>query len=180
LHIPLQSGDDGVLARMNRRYTVEIFVKIIQKIHRELPMAAIGCDVLGGFPGEDERASENTWQLLAGLPVSYLHVFPYSKRPGTLAASFPNQLPDQVKNDRVRRLRELDAEKRQKFYKRNLDTTQLVLVERRNRETGLLQGFSENYIPVQFPGPGRLIRKVVEVGIDRIEDGQPLGTSTDE
>ena len=179
LHIPLQSGDDGVLARMNRRYTTETFVRVIQKINTALPHGAIGCDILGGFPGEDERAADNTFQLLAGLPVSYLHVFPYSKRPGTLASGFKNQVPGPVKDARVARLRELDQRKRQEFYDRHVNTEQNILVERKNKKTGLLQGFSENYIPVRFSGPSDCIRTVVRVRIDSIEDGEPLATLLD-
>ena len=176
LHIPLQSGDDGVLARMNRRYTTETFVRVIQKINTALPHCAIGCDILGGFPGEDDRAADNTFQLLNGLPISYLHVFPYSKRPGTLAAEFKNQIPGPVKDERVARLRELDQQKRQQFYSRHINTEQNILVERKNKETGLLQGFSENYIPVRFSGPADCIRTIVRVRIDSIEDGVPQAT----
>ncbi len=179
LHIPLQSGDDGVLARMNRRYTTETFVRVIQKISIALPHGAIGCDILGGFPGEDERAAENTFQLLSGLPISYLHVFPYSKRPGTLAAEFKNQIAGPVKDERVARLRELDQRKRHEFYHRHINTEQNILVERQNKTTGLLQGFSENYIPVRFSGPAGYVRTVVRVRIEGIEDGEPLATLLD-
>jgi len=180
LHIPLQSGDDHTLARMNRRYTAEIFVRTIERVVSRFPHAAIGCDVLAGFPGEDDTAAENTHRLLAGLPVSYLHVFPYSRRPGTLAASFPDQIHGRVKDERVRRLRELDSAKRLQFYQSHVGSSQRVLVERRNRKTGLLQGFSENYIPIQFAGPGRLIHRVVQVRIEEIEDGQPRAILEDD
>ncbi len=176
LHIPLQSGDDGVLARMNRRYTTETFVRAIQKINTVLPNCAIGCDILGGFPGEDERAAENSYLLLAGLPISYLHVFPYSKRPGTLAAEFKNQIPGPVKDERVGRLRELDLQKKQQFYQRHIGTKQNILVERREKKSSLLQGFSENYIPVQFKGPDDCIKTVVRVHLDSVQDGKPQAT----
>lgn len=180
LHIPLQSGDDGVLARMNRRYTTETFVRVIQKISAVLPRAAIGCDVLGGFPGEDEQAAENTFRLIEGLPISYLHVFPYSKRPGTLASEFKNQITGQVRSERVARLRELSRQKKQEFYRRSINTEQNILVERKNKKSGLLQGFSENYIPVRFRGPDSCIRSIVRVRIDSIEGGEPLATLLDE
>lgn len=176
LHIPLQSGDDLVLARMNRRYTGTDFGGIINRINAVLPQAAIGCDVLGGFPGETEEQAENTYQLLASLPISYLHVFPYSRRPGTLAASFTDQLPGPVKQQRVARLRQLDGQKRLDFYRRHLGSTFSVLVERRVKQKGLLQGFSENYIPIQFQGQNSLIRSVARVRLDRIEQGQPIGS----
>jgi threonylcarbamoyladenosine tRNA methylthiotransferase MtaB len=174
LHIPLQSGDDHILARMNRRYTAEVFVRTIERIVSRFPHAAIGCDVLAGFPGEDDAAAENTFRLLSGLPISYLHVFPYSKRPGTLAASFPDQIHGRIKDGRVGRLRELDTRKRLEFYQRHVCASHWVLVERRSRKSSLLQGFSENYIPIQFDGPDRLIRQVVRVRIKKIQDGQPI------
>ncbi len=175
-HIPLQSGDDRILARMNRRYTAEVFVGVIRKISSAFPNAAIGCDVLTGFPGEDEPAAENTFRLLQGLPISYLHVFPYSRRPGTPAASFKKQVNGKTKDERVRRLRKLDQEKRQAFYRRQLGSVHRVLVERRNTKTGMLQGFTENYMPLQFAGPTNLIRQVVTVCLDRILDNQPIAT----
>ncbi|HFQ90786.1 MAG TPA: tRNA (N(6)-L-threonylcarbamoyladenosine(37)-C(2))-methylthiotransferase MtaB [Desulfobulbus sp.] len=179
LHIPLQSGDDRILAHMNRRYTVEVFVEAIRKVTAVLPMAAIGCDVLAGFPGEDEQAAENTRQLLARLPVTYLHVFPYSKRPGTPAATFTGQVAPAEKEERVRRLRELDEKKRQEFYDRQAGRVLQVLVERRHRQSGRMQGFSENYVPIRFRGPRRLAGSVVPVRLDRVEDGVPLGTLVD-
>jgi threonylcarbamoyladenosine tRNA methylthiotransferase MtaB len=176
LHIPLQSGDDGVLARMNRRYTTETFVHSIRKINTALPHAAIGCDVLGGFPGEDDRAAENTFQLLANLPVSYLHVFPYSRRPGTLAAEFKNQVPGPIRDRRVARLRKLDKNRREHFYTGRIGTVENVLVERREKKSGLLQGFSENYVPVLFQGSDDLIRSVVRVRLDALHNGAVKGT----
>ncbi len=175
LHVPLQSGDDGVLARMNRRYTVETFVRAIQKVNSALPHGAIGCDILAGFPGEDDHAAENTFQLLSGLPITYLHVFPYSIRPGTVAAEFKNQVHGSIKDERVARLRQLDLHKKQEFYHRHLDTEHNILVERQNEKTGLLQGFSENYIPVQFKGDADSVKTVLRVRIHDIIDGKPQG-----
>ncbi len=180
LHIPLQSGDDGVLARMNRRYTRAEFAAVIEQVHQTVPSAAIGCDVLGGFPGESDEAAANTYALLADLPVSYLHVFPYSRRPGTLAASFAQQLPGPVKDARVQRLRTLDGEKRIQFYQRHIGQVHQVLVERRHTKTRLLQGFSENYIPILFPGASALVRRVVPVRLTGIHDGQPHGCIVEE
>jgi threonylcarbamoyladenosine tRNA methylthiotransferase MtaB len=180
LHIPLQSGDDEVLARMNRRYSRAEFAAVIDRVRRTLPDAAIGCDVLGGFPGETEEEAENTYRLLADLPVSYLHVFPYSRRPGTLAASFDRQLPGPVKEARVQRLRALDEEKRQARYRDNIDRIHRVLVERRQTGSGLLQGFSENYLPIRFSGGSGLIRRVVPVRVTAVEGGHPHGRIVEE
>ena len=175
LHIPLQSGDDAVLARMNRRYSRAEFAEVIHRVRETLPAVTIGCDVLGGFPGETEAEAANTYSLLAGLPVDYLHVFPYSSRPGTLADSFKEQLPGPVKEERVRRLRGLDAAKRQALYQASIGRVLQVLVERRQAKNGMLQGFSENYLPVLFAGGSHLIRRVAPVRLVAVEDGQPVG-----
>ncbi|PIE58237.1 MAG: tRNA (N(6)-L-threonylcarbamoyladenosine(37)-C(2))-methylthiotransferase MtaB [Desulfobulbus propionicus] len=175
LHIPLQSGDDTILKRMNRRYDTTFFRQVIQKIHTALPQAAIGCDILGGFPGETEQHAKNTYHFLADLPVSYLHVFPYSKRHGTLAAALPEQVAGPVKTARVTRLRKLDLQLRTAFYQRLLGSHTNVLVERHNPKTGLLQGFSENYIPLHFPGHKNLVHQIVPVHFTRLENGKPRG-----
>lgn len=151
LHIPLQSGDNGVLARMRRKYTTEIFAEVVDRVRTALPHAAIGCDILAGFPGEDEQAAENSFAFLAGLPVTYLHIFPYSLRPGTAAAKCADQVPGPIKNGRVARLRELDAQKKATFYRRHCGTEQRVLLEGVDEQAGLFKGFSENYIPVHIP-----------------------------
>ena len=174
-HIPLQSGDNEILARMNRRYTAASFAQAVEQIHALAPHAAIGCDVLAGFPGEDEAAATNTRKLLQSLPVSYLHVFPYSIRPGTSAAHLPDQVPGPVKDKRVISLHKLDREKRTAFYQQQLGMEQRVLIERKDKKTGLLKGFSENYIPVLCDGPSSLIRTVVPVRLDEARQDAVLG-----
>lgn len=176
LHIPLQSGDNDVLVRMNRTYTRAQFAAVIEEVHRSLPSAAIGCDVLCGFPGESAQAAANTYDLLADLPVSYLHVFPYSPRPGTPAAALGHQVSGPEKFARIHRLRHLDQQKRHHFHARQIGTNQRVLVERRHKKTGLLQGFSDNYIPLLFPGASRFVHRVVPVCIQGMDKGQPFGT----
>jgi threonylcarbamoyladenosine tRNA methylthiotransferase MtaB len=152
LHIPLQSGDNGVLARMRRKYTTEIFAEVVERVHAVLPHAAVGCDILAGFPGENEQAADNSVAFLAGLPITYLHIFPYSLRPGTAAAKFADQVPGPVKEARVVRLQQLDGQKKAAFYQRHCGTEQRVLLEGIDKQTGLLKGFSENYIPVRCQG----------------------------
>lgn len=180
LHIPLQSGDDNVLRRMYRQYTTTAFQEAVQAVHTAIPHAAIGCDILGGFPGETDSEAENTYQFIHDLPITYLHVFPYSKRQGTLAASFRNQISGPVKNKRVKRLRELDEQLRNKFHKQQLGTDCQVLVERRHKKSGLLQGFSENYIPLLFSGPTHLIHQVIPVSFTEFDQSQPIGRIAEE
>ncbi len=179
LHIPLQSGDSGILARMNRRYSAATFAQAVERIHAAAPQAAIGCDILTGFPIEDEQAAGNTLQLLTDLPISYLHIFPYSIRPGTAAAEFPEQVPGPVKEERAARLHALDQEKRTAFQQRQLGTVQHVLIERKDRKSGLFKGFSENYTPVLCSGPASLIRTVAPVRLMELRQGGVWGERLD-
>ncbi len=175
LHIPLQSGDDVILKKMNRRYPVALFRKKVEDCLRLLPDLAIGVDVLVGFPGEDEQAFQNTVKLLTDLPVAYLHVFPYSMRPGTVAASMADQVENQIKEERVAILRELDNKKRIAFYKRHLGKTYRVLAESKNNRLGLMKGFTDNYIAVYFKAPQNMANEVLEVQLERIEDRHVVG-----
>ena len=175
-HIPLQSGDNRILGRMRRRYSAEDFAAVVSRLHARLPQAAIGCDVLTAFPGETKDEAARTLTLLAGLPISYLHVFPYSKRPGTPAAVMPDQVATADKKERVQQLHDLDQELRQRFYQANLGRSFQVLVERRmRRQPGMLQGFSENYIPITFAGPASLVRNIVTVRLDSLTADGPMG-----
>ena len=99
-HIPLQSGDDAILKKMGRPYTRKDFYELISSVHSRMPNAAIGVDTLIGFPGESEAAFENTYELIADLPVSYLHVFPFSSRPGTAADKLPDKVAPPVIKER--------------------------------------------------------------------------------
>ncbi len=174
-HIPLQSGDDTVLKKMNRRYSSEDFAVKVEKIIKNASETAIGIDVLVGFPGEDEKAFMNTYRLLDELPVSYLHVFPYSSRPGTIAAEMPDQVSRKNKEERVARLRELDNKKRADFFKSQLGTVHNVLVEGVKGNMGFVQGFTENYIPVLFKSQGQINNHVVAVKLERISDRKVFG-----
>ncbi|MCX5844247.1 MAG: tRNA (N(6)-L-threonylcarbamoyladenosine(37)-C(2))-methylthiotransferase MtaB, partial [Deltaproteobacteria bacterium] len=115
LHIPLQSGDDGILSAMKRNYDSAFFKKRLEEIHRELPRIAIGIDVMVGFPGESEDAFHNTVALLEELPLAYAHVFPYSERPGTQAKELSGKVSDAVKKRRNEIVRNLGSIKRKTF-----------------------------------------------------------------
>ena len=175
-HIPLQSGHNRILTAMRRKYSAEECAAVLTHLHNCVPQAAIGCDVLTGFPGETDDEAARTHDLLSGLPISYLHVFPYSKRPGTPAAEMEHQVPAVKKAARVQQLRELGTALRQRFYQAHLGRSFQVLVERRLRgRPGMLQGFSENYIPISFAGSGSLLRSLVTVRLERIDAGLPQG-----
>jgi len=175
LHIPLQSGDNGILQRMKRKYSTETFAEAVNQVHKVLPHAAIGCDILAGFPGEDKQAADRSYQFLADLPVTYLHIFPYSVRPGTAAAKFPDQVPGPLKDVRVARLQKLDKQKRRAFYEQHCGTTQKVLLENKEKKTGLLKGFSENYIPVHCTEEAQLTGTVVLVQLIKREEKGVFG-----
>jgi threonylcarbamoyladenosine tRNA methylthiotransferase MtaB len=153
LHIPLQSGDDGTLAAMNRDYDAAFFRDLIRNISATIPGVAIGIDVMVGFPGESEAAFANTLQLVEELPFAYLHVFPFSRRPGTPAAAMPGQVPEADKKRRVERLRAIGAEKRRIFAEAFIGAPLAVLIEgKKDKSTGCFTGFSDNYIPIVCSG----------------------------
>ncbi|MBI4948663.1 MAG: tRNA (N(6)-L-threonylcarbamoyladenosine(37)-C(2))-methylthiotransferase MtaB [Deltaproteobacteria bacterium] len=164
LHLPLQSGDDTILRAMRRPYTREEFADKVFRLIESVKDISIGADIIAGFPGEGEREFDNSYSLVASLPISYLHIFPYSKRRGTPASSYKGQvLPDAVKG-RIERLQPLDAEKRRSFYEKSVGKTAEVLAElSRDKKTGLLRGRSANYIPVLFDGPESLKNTIVKV-----------------
>ena len=148
-HIPLQSGDNDILKRMNRPYTRDVFHHVVSRIHDRIPDAAIGADVLVGFPGESEAAYENTLALLRELPITYLHVFPFSPRKGTLACGFPDPVPTGVIQSRCRELRAFGKARREAFYRRHIGMSVTALIEpHRDRHSGLFKGMTSNYIPV--------------------------------
>lgn len=174
-HIPLQSGDNRILKKMNRRYKAEEFAERIVKIKGKIAHAAIGIDVLVGFPGEDDAAFNNTLSLLKELPVTYLHVFPYSKRPGTPAAGMAAHIPTQVKNERVALLRNLDQQKKEFFYCQHLGTSHKVLAENNNNKFKLMRGFTENYIPVLFSAPEAMSNQILDVTLEKIDKNLVFG-----
>jgi len=159
-HIPLQSGDAAILERMRRPYTPHQYAERIMELHRLSPHAALGADVLVGFPGETEKQFANTFRLINQLPLTYLHVFPFSPRPGTPAASMPGRVPSQELKRRVKALRDLSSQKKRTFQMGLLGQCVEVLAET-EIETGWWQGTSENYLRVVFPAPGSFQQRVI-------------------
>ena len=129
LHIPLQSGNNEILARMNRRYTIDQFEKVIYLCHERLPDAAIGIDILAGFPGETDEHFSAAKNFLQSIYFSYLHVFPYSIRPGTIAAGYKEHIPKKIKELRVKELRSISNDKKNAFYLSQLGQIRPVLTE---------------------------------------------------
>jgi len=167
-HIPLQSGDDTILERMQRPYSRSFFRELVLKIRAAMPDAAIGADVLIGFPGETEEAFENTFQLIQELPVTYLHVFPFSARKGTPADRFPEKVPSQVIKSRCHSVRQLGVAKKKEFYERFIGRTLPVLIEGQRDSSGRLKGFSANYLPACLSGEDNLKNTIAPVRIESI------------
>jgi len=181
LHIPLQSGDDEILAAMNRDYDAAFFAGLVGKIHRAVPGIGIGIDVMAGFPGEAEAAFLNTLRLVEKLPVSYLHVFPYSPRPGTPAAAMPGQVREPEKKRRAELLRKLGEEKRRAFAGGFIGKSLAVLVEaRRDKTTGYPIGFSDNYIPVAVRSAAAAANRIVRVLPESFDNGRLVAAVIEE
>ncbi len=152
LHIPLQAGDNSILKKMNRTYSVEFYRRLIQTIAQKIPYAAIGTDLIVGFPGEGETQFLNTLNLLSEIPLSYLHIFPFSPRPGTPAAGFPDPVPEKIKKERIQRVRSMDRIKREAFIRQCLGKTFSALVLQLSKEKGWSKALTENYLTVSIPG----------------------------
>jgi threonylcarbamoyladenosine tRNA methylthiotransferase MtaB len=179
-HVPLQSGDAQILRRMGRPYTPEGYGERIARIRARLPEAAIGADVLVGFPGETEEAFERTFALAEALPLTYLHVFPFSARPGTAAFGFGDRVPAKRIKQRCSRMRQMGNRKRLAFHQGFIGRRLQVLTEgRRDPQTGLLKGVSSNYLPVLFEGGDDCMHGGMEVLIAGADAGRLRGTLTD-
>lgn len=181
-HIPLQAGDNGVLSRMKRPYSVELFSDIILSIHDALPHAGIGLDLIMGFPGETDKAFENTYRLVAALPVSYLHVFPYSPRKGTPAWHFTPKVPSDTAKKRAALMRELGEQKRTAFIKSNQGRILKGLIQnQKDRRTGMLKAVTTNYLTILIQNetdaqgnPDSLKGKIVNIKYDQCDNGKSL------
>lgn len=178
LHVPLQSGDDGILGAMNRRYTAAEYAAFIEKAARTVPDLGLGTDLMVGFPGETDAAFANTRALAADLPFSYFHVFSYSPRHGTASLRLPDQVQSQTVKARSEDLCALSRAKRLSFYHRYVGRTLPVLFETRN-SGGLFTGLTENYIRIGVSADDDLSNQIRPVRLDGAMDGLALGTVVD-
>ena len=148
-HIPLQSGSDEVLKLMHRRYDTKLFAEKVMRIKQQMPEAFIGVDVMVGSRGELPEYFEACYDFLNGLPVTQLHVFPYSERPGTQALNIPYVVDEKEKKRRAKRLLALSDEKTQAFYAQFIGQEKQVLFEKAPRGKAM-HGFTDNYIRVEL------------------------------
>jgi threonylcarbamoyladenosine tRNA methylthiotransferase MtaB len=178
LHLPVQSGSDTVLHRMGRSYTAALLRERVTRIVAAMPDAFIGADVIAGFPGETEPEFDATLQIIEELPFAALHVFPYSRRPGTEAADMPGQLLPEIIRRRASMLREVAEKKQGHFLARMVGKTLQVLGQSAGERQGCLKGLARNYLPVEYPAPESLRNREVPVRIERIVQGRAVGTVT--
>ena len=179
LHIPLQSGDNEILKIMRRDYSSGFYKDLIMKLKSNIPDIGIGADVIVGFPGEDEEKFKNTYRLIEELPLSYLHVFTYSQREGTDAFGYEGQITESVKKERGSLVKKLGEHKSNIFKEGFIGKICNVLIENtRDRETGLLKGYTDNYIPVILKGGNGLMNKIVSVRITEMSDDVAIGELT--
>ena len=169
-HMPLQSGSDKILRSMKRRYRSDLYSDRVHYIKNKLPQACIGVDVIVGFPGETEKEFLETYDFLKNLPVSYLHVFTYSERDNTEAATMPGSVDVAERKRRNHMLRILSEKKKQEFYRQHTGRQFYVLFEEAEQE-GRMLGYTENYIRVSMAYRSELINKPVEVCLSEYDGG---------
>jgi len=172
LHLPLQSGSDGVLARMNRGYTTKLFRGVVDSLVQAMPDICLGTDVIAGFPGETEEEFSETYRFIESLPLAYLHVFPFSQRPGTPAATMTPQLHPRVIKERAEALRTL-SEKKKCDYAAGFVGRELQVLVQKDEEGR--KGLSRNYLPVLIEGSEGLLNNEVTVLITGSRGGELVG-----
>jgi threonylcarbamoyladenosine tRNA methylthiotransferase MtaB len=172
-HVPMQSGSDGVLRRMHRKYRPWHYREKIEKIRAAMPTAAIGADVMVGFPGETDAEFGETRRMIEDLPFTYLHVFTFSARPGTPAASMPGQVPVQVARERNRILRELGSRKKFEFMRsfigRDVDAITLSVTTQDSCGTWT-EALTDNYLKLKMRGH-HAANRWLQVPVNAVENG---------
>ena len=170
LHLPLQSGDDSVLLAMNRQYTTSEYFRLVERIRKKVPDIAVSTDIIVGFPGETEKMHKNSLYFADSMNFSRMHIFPYSRRHGTPAASFPSQIPETEKKQRLLDMQQLAERKSREFAGRFLGKKVEVLIETAGPEGA--EGLTEQYLRVYIPGCQAASGTFVSVMADDfIEDG---------
>ncbi len=177
LHVPLQSGCDRVLSRMRRPYTAARYRDAVSRAAAAIPGLQAGADVIAGFPGETQEEFEETVRFLGDVPVDYLHVFPYSARPGTESAGWRDDVPPAGKKERVGRLLGLNASMREAFLRGQEGKALDVLAETVHHGRGELSGRAGNYAEVAFPGSGEGVGRIFRVRIAASRDGKLVGAA---
>lgn len=170
LHVPLQSGEDEILQAMHRSYSTDYYKDLIDRLVKKVPELTIGADVIVGFPGETEENFQNSSKFIASLPLSYLHVFSYSDRKGTVASFLPDKIPPFVIHRRSQEVHQIGKEKWEKFLDFYTGKQLEVLIEKtRDKKSGKLIGLSDNYIRVLLDGENSLCNQIIPAKIIKRE-----------
>lgn len=167
LHLPLQAGSDEILKRMNRHYTVGEFIALAERLRQAVPSLALTTDIIVGFPGETEELFRETLKNAELIGFSRIHVFPYSIRPGTPAATMPDQVPEPVKKDRVHRLEQVGEKTAARFRQSAIGAVKEVLIETIDPDENIADGLTDNYIRVYCDGTGRKSGELVFLRLER-------------
>ena len=176
LHIPIQSGSDAVLKRMNRPYTISEYKERIEFIRKQIPDISISTDIIAGFPLETNEEHDETIKNVKDLKFSFMHVFPYSKRDKTVASKM-GQVHGTIKKERAHQLNELSNQFKKDYYTSWINKKCHVIVER--CENGNCSGYSSEYIPVIFKGNNSMIGNIVQVKINKVNDSMCIGSLED-
>jgi len=170
-HLPLQSGNNEILKRMGRRYTVEEYARLVGKLRATFPDVGITTDIMVGFPGETDAQFNDTYDFINKMAFSRLHVFRYSPRKGTPAARYPGRIPPEISIARSEAVRELGRRLAEEFHTKMLGKVMKVLVENsREGKNSLLSGFTGNYIRVLMDVPDTMINRMIQVRLIELED----------
>ena len=175
-HIPLQSGSTRILGLMRRRYTAERYRERIAKIRELMPDSFLGVDVIVGFPGEGEEEFMESYRLLEEVGASFLHIFPFSERPGTPAVTMPGKVQSRVSTERVSRLEELSSRLHKAFAERFIGTERDVLFESTNHD-GVMYGYTDNYLRVAVPYDARVINQICKVRLDSLDSNGDINAT---
>lgn len=175
LHIPLQSGNDAILRRMGRSYTRRQYEAAVERVLARLGKVGLGTDIIVGFPSETDSQFRDTIRLVQDLPYTYLHVFPYSERRGTVAASMDDRIPHRVRSMRAAELRKVGMEKKRAFARIWVDGRVRVLFEEHGGRYGWMQGFSSEYVRVETRSDDRYLNCLVDVDVEAVEDSTARG-----
>ncbi|MEW6003203.1 MAG: tRNA (N(6)-L-threonylcarbamoyladenosine(37)-C(2))-methylthiotransferase MtaB [Nitrospirota bacterium] len=174
IHLPLQSGDDTILKQMGRTYTTHFYTSIINNIIRRVPNISIGTDIIVGFPGEGRREFLNTKALLDFLPITYMHIFPFSPRPNTPASKMGMQISSIIKKERLSELKSLNDRKKKKYMLSQIDRTLDIIIEEKCGESTSI-GTSSNYLRVRVPSKGHHKKDLIKVSVTGIQGGLLTG-----
>ncbi len=176
LHLPLQSGDDEILTAMNRTYRVETYRSLVEDLAHQIPGISLGTDIIVGFPGETKESFLRTHQFLKELPLAYLHVFPFSPRPGTPAVALAGSVPPPEKKERVHQLRSLSREKSTEFRGGFIGRQLEVIVLRKKEKPNGRWALSDNYLPILIQDSTEdMVGQLVSVEIEGMEEEILLG-----